>query len=91
MLKHFCDICGHDTVEHSMEDLFGSRKITVQLTDINSTEERCWEMTLCNSCKERMYYLISNPVLLEKKIESLSLRNRIRCLFRKKIRQEGGA
>ena len=88
MTKQFCDMCGHDLVEHSMEDLFGSRKITVQFEDVNSGNEKKWSLTLCNSCKGKMFYLVSNPVVLEKHISDMGLLNRVRYLFRKKIDTE---
>lgn len=88
MIKQFCDMCGHDLIEYSMEDLFGSRKITVQLEDVNSGNEKKWSLTLCNSCKGKMFYLVSNPAVLEKHISDMGLLNRVRYLFRKKIDTE---
>ena len=88
MIKQFCDICGHDLVEYSMSDLFGSREITVQLEDVNSDTKRKWTLTLCDSCKGKMYYLVSNPTVLEKSIADMSLLNRIRYLFQKSINAE---
>lgn len=88
MIRQYCDICGHDLAEHSMNDLLGSRIFKVQVSDANNDARGMYILTLCNSCKGKMYYVVSNPTVLEKSIVDMKLINRIRYLFRKDIDAE---
>lgn len=86
MTRDYCDICGHDLVEHSMEDLLGSRKFTIQ--DVNRRSPPR-ELTLCSACKKKMYYLMTNGEALKDGCRSLSLPNRIRLLFKRPLKVKG--
>ncbi len=88
MIVNYCDICGCDTAEKNFENLYGSRKIIVMLQEINRVDMRSSSIVLCNDCKKNMYYLVSNPDVLKKNISDMRISNRIRYLFKKKIRKE---
>lgn len=84
MIKQYCDVCGHDTVEHSMEDLLGSRTISVKWEDANGINDI--KMTFCCDCKEKLLFLLTNEPILFNKISELSFSNRLRALFKKPIK-----
>ena len=83
MTKDYCDICGHDLVEHSLEDLLGSRKFIIREANRHSLQK---ELVLCGTCKEAMYYLITNSEALMEGCRSMSLPNRIRFLFKRPLK-----
>jgi hypothetical protein len=84
MIKEYCDICGKGLTD-TLEDLFCSRKFIMQHAN-DPTQDRTFELSLCNRCKETMYYFMENPVLLEKRVNEMSLANRLRFLFEREIK-----
>lgn len=86
MTKEYCDICEKGLTD-TPEDLFRSRKFLMQ--DANDpTPERTRELTLCNRCKKAMYYFMENPELLERRMSELNFANRLRFLFKQKIKSQ---
>lgn len=84
-----CDICkrciiGNDPNKDAtmrFKDLFGSRVFTTH----NPAEElpETKELTLCTDCKEAMYFYMVNKRALARDVQSMSLSNRLRFLFKK--------
>ena len=86
MIKKYCDICERD-LTGAMEDLFLSRAFLMYDPN-NPTNDRSCELTLCEKCKKTLYYFMENPVLLKKRVNEMRLANRVRFLFRRKIKEE---
>ena len=87
MTRTYCDCCGCDIVDSSMENLIGSRKFVV--IDANSPDntEFKLELTLCAKCKKTFYYLVQNPAAFRSERNSMRLRNRIRFLFKRPVKE----
>ncbi|MBQ8087052.1 MAG: hypothetical protein IJ234_01355 [Clostridia bacterium] len=89
-----CDVCkrciiGNDPSKDAtmrMKDLFGSRTITI--FNPAAPEEGKWEMTLCTTCKETLYYYMTNREALIRDTQSMTLTNRLRFLFKKPLKHE---
>lgn len=87
-----CDICrrcieGNDRSKDAsmrMEDLFSSRKFTI----INPTHDdsQAKELTLCTTCKESLYYYMTNREALADAVKSRTLGNRIRFLLKRPLK-----
>lgn len=85
-----CDICKRCIIGNNpskdatmrMKDLFRSRTFVVYNPVVDEEEEH-EKMTLCTTCKETMYYYMENREALARDVQSMSLMNRIRYLFKK--------
>lgn len=85
-----CDICkrciiGNDPSKDATmrpEDLFHSVTFTA-LIPAYAHDSQKEELTLCTDCKRKMYYYMKNHHALNRDIQSMSLMNRIRYLFKK--------
>ena len=90
-----CDICRrciigndpHKDATMRFKDLFGSRTFT----SYNPTDDDpdIQELTLCTDCKEIMYFYMVNRRVLSNDIQSMSLTNRLRVLFKKSPKIKG--
>ena len=90
-----CDVCkrciiGNDPSKDAtmrFEDLFGSRTFTTYNPAEDYPETK--ELTLCTDCKETMFFYMVNKRVLSRDIQSMSLSNRLRILFKKPPKIKG--
>lgn len=80
MTKLFCDLCGINLAESNSENLFNSREFEIVIRDALEPIREA-RLTMCNKCKNGMYYLVRNPHIMEDELNKLSFSNRIRFLF----------
>jgi len=88
LTKEYCDICEADIEGFDFKDYFGGREY--RLVERRTCDK--WDdvrtLTLCRTCAERMNYYMRNKHVLSDRIASLSLKNRIRILFRRPLKDE---
>ena len=85
MTVNFCDICGKN-LSSTVEDLFRSRKYIMKDANAPDSEERSF--MLCSECKKVFYYVMENPMILDTHVSNMSLKNRIRFLFKRGLKNE---
>lgn len=81
----YCDGCGKDCANTSMDDLLGSR--TFFLKDANSSSPDNYELTLCADCKEQFCYMLANHEVFKRERENMRLGNRIRFLLKMPLKE----
>lgn len=84
MFVRYCDICGR-SLNENLEDALESRQYTLDVR-----EPGCFDILdieLCKRCKHTMYYLMQNPELLKKHVRDMKLHNRIRYLFKGRLKE----
>ena len=81
MIKRYCDFCGKD-IDSSLETVFTSKEITFK--------DALWDSPIsyltCSECKDALFYLLDNPQILKVHIQNMKLGNRIRFLFKRKLK-----
>ena len=82
---NYCDGCGKDCVNTSMEDLFGSR--TFFFKDANADSREKFKLTLCADCKKQLYYMLENHEVFKRERENMRLGNRIRFLLKMPLKE----
>ena len=90
MKKEYCDICGADVKGFDLKDFFGGREYKIVERRTCDDWEDVHSITLCRMCAQRLTYFMRNREELERKVKSMSLRNRIRYLFMRQIKAEEG-
>ena len=85
MFVRYCDICGR-SLNEKLEDALESRQYTVDVR-VAGYGDRV-NIELCKRCKHTMYYLMENQELLEKHVRDMKLHNRIRYLFKGRLKED---
>ena len=82
---NYCDGCGKDCANTSIDDLFGSK--TFFFKDANRINPDDYELTLCVDCKNQLYYMLSNHEVFKRERENMRLGNRIRFLLKMPLKE----
>ena len=85
MFVRYCDICGRNLNE-KLEDALENRQYTLDVR-VDGSCDRVY-IELCKRCKHTMYYLMQNPELLNKHVRDMKLHNRIRYLFKGRLKED---
>ena len=85
MFIRYCDICGR-SLNEKLEDALESRQYTLDVR-VDGCCDRV-DIELCKRCKDTMYYLMQNPELLKKHARDMKLHNRIRYLFKGRLKED---
>lgn len=81
----YCDGCGKDIFDSSLDNLLGSR--TFFFKDANSSSPENYELTLCADCKKQLYYMLENHEVFKREHENMRLGNRIRFLLKMPLKE----
>lgn len=85
MFVRYCDICGRDLNE-KFEDVLESSRYRLEVLDSGHMD--MVDIELCKRCKHTMYYLLENPELLKKHVSDMKIHNRIRYLFKRRVKED---
>lgn len=85
MFVRYCDICGR-SLNEKLEDVLESRQYIMEVR-VNGHGD-ILDIELCRRCKHTMYYLMQNPELLKKHVRDMKLHNRIRYLFKGRLKED---
>ena len=83
MIKEYCDICGRDIGEHE-SDIYGSEIVKIEIRSNLSNAKI--ETLMCDRCKNTLVYMMANPILIKDSARNMKLGNRIRFLFKRKLK-----
>lgn len=85
MFVRYCDICSRN-VSEKFEDALESMQYTLDVLSSGYCDRV--DIELCKRCKHTMYYLMQNPELLKKHVRDMKLHNRIKYLFKGRLKED---